>query len=479
MNAIALLLLVAFLLLGMLAMGWWVSRKAKTADDFIVGGRRFGLLISTATQIAATFGGGVMLAQVGIGYQWGLAVLVYSSIAAPLGVFLLARLFAPWLHRQNFYTTADWMCHRYGESRLLRGITSGVVSLYAVAVSVAQPIAAGKILSVATGIPFEVCLISAAVVVIIITMAGGIISVAYTDVAQFCVKMALIFGLLPLAISKAGGLAQVFDLVPSQSLTVTGPGAHVLLGWLLAVLPATMVKQTYHLRIFSARTEKIAAGGLYNLAIASALVGVWAALMGMAIYAINPALEDPEHATVWLIQNQLPSWLTTVALAAMIASIAAAGDSALHSFSSCVTRDIYQMLLKPDASDRQLRRVSRISIAVIGVVGIGIAIAMPVVLEALLLGYSLTAAGLFFPLIFGSWWKRATRAGAIAGVFSGVTVTILFNVVPGLSDYVPAVAAGLFASLFALVVVSTVGGGYAPVKDASRTSVHDAARAPP
>lgn len=224
----------------------------------------------------------------------------------------------------------------------------------------------------------------ALIVIIIITMAGGIVAVAYIDVAHFCVKMALKFGLLPLAISKAGGLPHVFDMVPSQSLMVTGPGTHVLLGWLLAVLPATMVKQTYHLRIFSARTEKIAAGGLYNLAIASALVSVWAALMGMAIYTVNPAIEDPEHATVWLIQNQMPSWLTTIALAAMIASIAAAGDSALHSVSNSVTRDIYQMLLKPDASDRQLCLVSQISVAVVG--GIGIAIAMPVVLEALLLG---------------------------------------------------------------------------------------------
>lgn len=458
MNALPLLLLVALLLLGLLTMGLWVSRKARSSDDFMVGGRRFGLLISTATQIAATFGGGVMLAQVGIAYQWGFAVLVYSSIAAPLGVFLLAKFFAPWLRRQNFYTTADWMCHRYGESSLLRGLTSAVVSLYAVAVSVAQPIAAGKILSVATGLPFEACLIAAALIVIIITMAGGIVAVAYTDIAQFCVKMALIFGLLPLAISKAGGLPQVFDLVPSESLTMTGPGTHVLLGWLLAVLPATMVKQTYHLRIFSARTEKIAAGGLYNLAIASALVGVWAALVGMSIYAMNPGIEDPEHATVWLIQNQLPPWLATVALAAMIASIAAAGDSALHSVSTCVTRDIYQMLLKPNASDRQLRVVSQISVVVIGLIGIGIAIAVPVVLEALLLGYSLTAAGLFFPLIFGSWWKRATRAGAIASVFSGVSVTVLFNVVPSLSEYVPAVVAGLLASLSALVLVSTVGG---------------------
>ncbi len=453
MNA-TLVILIAVLLTGMLAIGWWTSRGQKTAEDFIVGGRRLGLFVSSATQIAATFGGGVMLAQVGIGYRWGFAVLVYSSIAAPLGVLLLARFFARWLRSRNFYTTSDWMCHQYGESKWLRGMTSSVVSLYAVAAAVAQPIAAGKILSVTTGLPYEACLILAAVVVIIYTTLGGIVAVAYADVAQMCVMMLLIFVLLPLAVSEAGGLTKVFTSVPSQNLTIAAPGYDVLLAWLLAVLPATMVKQTYHLRIFGARTEQVAARGLYNLALASCLIGVWAALMGMSIYTINPSLEDPEHATVWVIRNLLPPWLMVIVLAAMVAAIAAAADSALHSFSSSFTRDIYQMLLHPEASDQQLRRVSQLSVIGIGLVGIAIAIAIPQVLEALLLGYSLTAAGLFVPLILGRFWKRATHAGAIAAILAGVSCTILFHVVDGLTDYMPAVAAGLLASLAALVVVS-------------------------
>ena len=67
----------------------------------------------------------------------------------------------------------------------------------------------------------------------------------------------------------------------------------------LAVLPATMVKQTYHLRIFGATSEQVAARGLYNLALAGCFIGVWEELMGMAIYTINPSLADQEHATVW------------------------------------------------------------------------------------------------------------------------------------------------------------------------------------
>jgi SSS family solute:Na+ symporter len=264
----------------------------------------------------------------------------------------------------------------------------------------------------------------------------------------------LILGLLPLAIIEAGGFSHIFATVPPKNLTIFAPGNDVLLAWLLAVLPATMVKQTYHLRIFGATSEQVAARGLYNLAMAGCFIGLWAALMGMAIYTINPALKDQEHATVWLIQHLLPPWMMVIVLAAMVAAIAAAADSALHSFSSSFTRDIYQMLLKPDATDRQLRRVSQLSVVAIGFIGIFIAIAVPVVLDALLLGYSITAAGLFFPLIVGRFWKAATHAGAIASIVAGVVFTVLFSIVDELKALMPAVMAGLLASLIALIAVS-------------------------
>jgi Na+/proline symporter len=105
-------------------------------------------------------------------------------------------------------------------------------------------------------------------------------------------------------------------------------------------------------------------------------------------------------------------------------------------------------------TDRQLRRVSQASVVAIGLLGIFIAIAVPVVLDALLLGYSITAAGLFVPLILGRFWKGATHAGAIAGILAGVAFTLLFHVVAGLKDTMPAVVAGLLASLIAFMAVS-------------------------
>jgi len=82
-----------------------------------------GTLTTTATQIASAFGGGMLIAHVGLGYAFGFAELVYMA-ALSTGVLLLMLTVARWLRSQDFYTTTDRRVHQYGESRALRSITS-------------------------------------------------------------------------------------------------------------------------------------------------------------------------------------------------------------------------------------------------------------------------------------------------------------------------------------------------------------------
>lgn len=449
-----LLSVIGLFFVAMIAVGCWASRKQKTAADFYVGGSKFGLLTVTATQIASAFGGGMMIAHVGIGYQWGFSEFAYTGLAIPVGVMLLALFAARWLRQQNFYTTTDWMCHQYGESKRLRAITSVVASLVTFGWWVSQPIAAGKIMNLLTGLPLEWGIVIAAVVVIIYTMTGGIIAVAYTDVAQLGLMLFALVILLPLVVSAAGGFETVFNTVPEAHLSLFGAGDAVVWGWILAVLPGQMVLQTYHQRIYAAKSDKVANQGLYNLAIASVLAGLWASLLGMAIYTLNPGIEDGEQAMMWAVVEVLPGAVSILVLAAIIAAIVSTADSALHSVSASITRDFYQSIFRPQATDDDVLRFSKRCIVAIGVIGILIGLYIPSVLDALLMGYSLTSAGLLFPLFLGRFWQRANAAGAIAGMVGGVGVTILFAVVDGLSSVIPPIGAGLIASLLAMVVVS-------------------------
>jgi len=453
-----LLAVVGLFFAGMLALGAWASRKQKTAADFYVGGRRFGTLTTTATQMASAFGGGMLIAHVGLGYAYGLAELVYMAALAT-GVVLLMVLVARWLRSQDFYTTTDWMVHQYGESTALRTITSGVAMMVTLSWWISQPIAAGKVLHAYTGLPVELGIVVAGLVVVVYTMTGGIIAVAYTDLAQLGLMVLGMVVLLPLAWYEAGGWSAISATVPPQNLTPWAPGKSVVWGWILAVLPGQMVLQVYHQRIFAAQSERVARRGLVYLALSCLLAGVWATALGLSLRTLNPGLADPDAAVIWCVQELLHPAVAMVVLGAIMAAIVSTADSALHSTSASITRDFYQGLVRPDASDAQVLRVSKWTIGGLGLVGMAAGIMLPSIIEVLVLGYTLTASGLVFPLFAGRFWRRATRPGAIASMVSGVVAALVFSVVPASKSWLapaPAIAAGLTTSLVALVAVSLV-----------------------
>ncbi|UJF18462.1 sodium:solute symporter family protein [Vibrio sp. SS-MA-C1-2] len=446
------LIVIGFFMLGMLYIGYLSSKKLKTSKDFLVGGRNFGLLTVTATQCASAFGGGMMIAHVGIGYKWGFAELGYMT-----GIFIggvgLAIFVARWLRQQDFYTTTDWLTHQYGESKVLRTVGSTISMMLTMSWWVAQPVAAGKLLNVLTGMPTEVGILICAVVVMLYTMGGGILAVAYTDVAQLGLMLIAVVVVLPLAISEAGGLETVFATVPEANLTVMAPGAVIVWGWILTLIPGQLVSQIYHQRIYASKTDKIARNSMILKSVASVFMGIWAALLGMSIYTMNPELGDKEAAMTWALVELLPEWLSIIMLGAIAAAIVSTADSALHSTVSSLTRDIYQKVYKPEATDKEIIRFTKLAVMIVGCIGLSIGLFAPSVFSILLMGSMLTASGLLIPLYAGRFWDGGTRQGAISGMIAGVVTSFSCKHFELLTQ-LPGIAWGIFASAIVYFSVS-------------------------
>jgi len=186
-------------------------------------------------------------------------------------------------------------------------------------------------------------------------MTGGIIAVAYTDLAQLGLMLLGMVVLLPLAWHEAGGWTAISAAVPAQNLTAWAPGKAVVWGWILAVLPGQMVLQVYHQRIFAARSERVAKRGLLYLALSCLLAGVWATLLGLALRTLNPGLADRDTAVIWCVRELLHPAVAMIVLGAAMAAIVSTADSALHSASASITRDFYQGLIRPDTTDAKDR----------------------------------------------------------------------------------------------------------------------------
>jgi SSS family solute:Na+ symporter len=125
------------------------------------------------------------------------------------------------------------------------------------------------------------------------------------------------------------------------------------------------------------------------------------ALFGMAMRAVEPNLGNPELALPRLTTDVLPPWVGGLALAALFAAEISTADAVLFMLSTSLSRDLYQAVLRPQATDAELLRVGRMAAAGGGALGVLLALVLPSVASALKLFYAIMTAALFMPLVVG------------------------------------------------------------------------------
>src|SRR5688572_26322521 len=97
-----------------LAVGVWVARRVRTADDFFVAGRRLSPLIVSISVFATWFGAETCVSSAGVAYENGLSSHSVEPFAYSACILLAGLLFAAPLWRRGITTTADLLRQRFG-----------------------------------------------------------------------------------------------------------------------------------------------------------------------------------------------------------------------------------------------------------------------------------------------------------------------------------------------------------------------------
>jgi SSS family solute:Na+ symporter len=184
-------------------------------------------------------------------------------------------------------------------------------------------------------------------------------------------------------------------------------------------------------------------------------------LMGIIARSRFPGLANHELALPTLLSQALPLWLGALLLAAIFSAELSAADAAMFMLSTSLSKDLYKGFLNPAADDERLMRVARWSAIGCGAAGALIGIALPTVISALTIFYTLLPAALLLPLVVGLYTKRTDARAAIFSLFTSVAVTFALEVISkgqGLRG-VPSLIVGVTAGAVVLV------GARAFVKD--------------
>lgn len=456
--------------LATLLVGLWAAKKVKTTDDFWVGGRSLGKLVTTCTQAATFIGGGMTVGWISMGYMLGYGAFWYG-IPQCLGIFVAAFFLVKPFRKSAYTSLPDYFQDTYNNKyvNLLLIICSVVAPLTWVA---GQFAAAGRIMEAVLGTNFETGVIIAGGVVILYSALGGFMSVAYTDTLQFGILVVLFAIVAPMPISQAGGVSAIIENVPdymTQPFAIHGMATMTIAIWLFMGLTESLSLQTVYQRIYAAKNESVAKFALIVTTLLTIVWGIITPLMGMAVKVLNPDL-SPDQSFSWFLANRVPEVVGYAFFACVIMATMSTADSMLNSVALNIGYDIYKKHLNPGASDKRSLVIGQIVTVVFGLVSMYWAMQGGLIMGFFGYAASITSgpmvAALFVTVFFR---KIRTTKGLIVGIIAGMLVGTACIFLPVVQDILAGgvMFSFLTTAIVALLVGATSGQGGQTADDGS------------
>lgn len=457
------LAIIVIYLAAIFAVGIYCNKFNNNVDDYLLAGRRLGVGLATGTLVATYFGGGYVIGVGGEAFSTGLSAY-WSPVAGAVGILAVCLILNK-MEGMKVYTVTEIMEHRYN-SPALRLLTTILSLLALIGILAGQVTSAGSVLA-SLGIgTTTTCAIIVAVFFIGFTAFGGLWAVTVTDFIQIIVAVAGLISATVFVIIKNGGwdviAARIVETnVPDNYFNLLkGTEPSYVLWLILPMFIYTLIGQDVYQRLFAVKDTKTAYKSAILSCIILLIICFFPVLLGMAARSMFPGLEVTSLAVPTVLRAVLPPAFSGFTLAAIIAAVVSTADSILTAATSHVVNDVYVRYInkdKPDAPEtqRKLLKLSKIITVMIGAVSVIIALAIPSVLSLLNYSYTLFTAGVFTPVVAGLMWKKATTAGALAGLFSGLLFVALGW--SGISFFgIPTDIASSLLSMIVLIVVSLV-----------------------
>jgi len=431
MTSLDLTVLIVYFV-GITAYGLWVSRRAKSSDQYFRGGRSF----KWWTMMGQAFGTGthaeMPVAQAGVALQGGFATIWYQWKNLLITPFYW--LIAPWYRRSDRTTVAEMVGDRYG--KWIRLIYTIFAITYFVFIMGAMLQGAAKVISVATdgAISSNMVVVLMTIAFIIYSYFGGLVAAAHTEFIQGLLIVALSFMLIPSGLNEVGGFKAMRSLLPENFFTLfsddLGLGAFTLSMLALNGIIG-ITAQPHSMSLFATgKTERTCRVGQTYGNFLKRFVTLGWALTGIIVAALvvqrGVVLDDPEHAFGYATRTLLAPGLVGLMIASLLAANMSSCSNFMVNLGALFVKDIYKPYVKPDISDEKSVKVGRLSGLLLTLLSVGFAMTIENVLSAFLFTESI-AAFMGIMIFGGMLWKGANRSGALASVSAAFLTYYVIN----------------------------------------------------
>ena len=458
----------------MLYIGFYFYRQNKNTEDYFLGGRSLGPVVSALSAGASDMSGWLLMGLPGALYASGL-IESYIAIGLSIGALLNWSFVAKRLRIYtsviaNSITIPDYFETRFDDDKHILRIVSAIVILIFFTCYVSSGLVGGAKLFEATfGIRYEYALTTGTLIIVAYTFLGGYKAVCWTDLLQGLLMMGALIVVPAVMLYHLGGfgeaMAVIEEIKPNALSMGEGIGALSIvsaLAWGLGYFgqPHILV------RFMSIRSTKdIPAATFVGISwmVISLIGACFIGLLGIAyVHKFELTLQDPEKIFIVMSQLLFNPWIAGILLSAILAAIMSTASSQLLVSSSTIAEDFYKRIFNKEASNKTVMNLGRIGVLLVALVAFVISTDKESsVLSIVAYAWAGFGASFGSVMLFSLFWSRMTRIGAILGMITGAVMVVLwknylaelfnfpiYEIVPG---FVAASAVIIIASLLTQV----------------------------
>ncbi len=453
---ICIIIAIVIYLAAMVAIGAVYSKKNKNTDDFYLGGRKLGPLVTAMSAEASDMSSYLLMGLPGLAVVYGIAEASWTAIGLAIGTYinwlLVAKRIRLYSHKINAVTIPEFFAKRFHDNaKVLSLIAALIIIIFFVPYTASGFSACGKLFSSLFSVDYQIAMIISAVVIVLYTTLGGFSAASTTDLIQSIVMTVALFVVVGFGVSQAGGVHAVLEnasqLPAYFSLTSTGDGAGGTTPYGGLTIVSTLAWGLGYFGMPHILLRFMAIEDSKKLKTSRRIASVWVVIsMAVAIFIGTVGVGmigagvldggfDGERVIIEISKllstyGIFPALVAGVILSGILAATMSTADSQLLAASSSASQDIFISFFKVKLSQKKAMLIARASVVLISVIGVIIALDEN---SSIFRVVSFAWAGFgaaFGPLVlFSLFWKRTNKAGAVAGMVTGGAMVFIWKYV--------------------------------------------------
>lgn len=458
-NQIFIIVTIVLYLALMIVIGLIHSKKTNTTEDFYLGGRKMGPLVTAMSAEASDMSSWLLMGLPGVAYLSGIADAGWTAIGLAVGTwfnwFFVSKRLRRYSANINAITVPEFFSKRFHDDKnILSTIAALAIIVFFVPYTASGFAACGKLFHTLFGVDYMVAMIISAAIIVGYTVLGGFGAVSTTDFVQSIVMTIALAIVLGYGIVSAGGWGAVvenakalpgylsmnnmFDISTGEStpygvLTIVSTAAWGLgyFGMPHILLRFMAIKDENKLKI-SRRVASVWVVIAMGVAIVIGIVAMGMTKNG-ALADLTASAGESEKVIINIADliSQNGVFFALVAgliLAGILASTMSTADSQMLAAASSVSENIVQGTFKAKLSKKNSLIIARITIVVVAIIAVFLARDPDSSVFQIVSFAWAGFGGAFGALVLCAlFWKRTNKWGALAGMLGGAITIFVWK----------------------------------------------------